>query len=180
MTEERTAGKMRRAILAVSILAIGILGIGTAAWLGGSGASTWGGLYAWYNPPVGFQSAALPVGFEDLVDRIKPTVVGVRARVEQADEEERPSSRGGPSNRSDVPMDGPGTLQPQITTTQGSGFFLSSDGTVGPGDIDLGSVPATMGNYNVPIPPGVDIDGVNFALVHCVPANFLFASAPLS
>ena len=59
-------------------------------------------------------------------------------------------------------------------------FFLSSDGTVGPGDIDLGSVPATMGNYNVPIPPGVDVDGVNFALVLCVPANFLFASAPLS
>jgi len=31
MTEKRTAGKMRRAILAGSILAIGILGIGTAA-----------------------------------------------------------------------------------------------------------------------------------------------------
>jgi hypothetical protein len=59
-------------------------------------------------------------------------------------------------------------------------FFLSGDATVGTGDIDLGTVPATMGNYNVPIPPGVDVDGVNFALVHCVPANFLFASAPLS
>jgi len=59
-------------------------------------------------------------------------------------------------------------------------FFLSGDATVGPGDIDLGTVPATMGNYNVPIPEGVDINSVNFALVHCVPANFLFASAPLS
>ena len=59
-------------------------------------------------------------------------------------------------------------------------FFLSADAIVGPGDIDLGTVPATMGNYNVPIPPGVDVDGANFALVHCVPANFLFASAPLS
>ncbi len=59
-------------------------------------------------------------------------------------------------------------------------FFLSGDATVGPGDIDLGTVPATKGNYNVPIPPGVDVDGVNFALVHCVPANFLFASASLS
>jgi serine protease Do len=129
MTEERTAGKMRRAIFAASILAIGILGIGTAAWLTGSHASTWRELYSWYNPAVGFRSAALPVGFEDLVDRIKPTVVGVRARVEQdADEEERPSGRGGPSNRSDVPMDGPGRSQPHIATTQGSGFFISSDG----------------------------------------------------
>ena len=59
-------------------------------------------------------------------------------------------------------------------------FFLSADSQVGPGDVDLGTVTATMGNYNVPIPPGVDVDGVNFALVHCVPANFLFASAPLS
>jgi serine protease Do len=135
MTEKRTAGKLRRVILAASILAIGILGIGTGAMLGGSGASTWRELYAWYNPVVGFQSAAVqvgfPVGFEDLVDRIKPTVVGVRARVEQdADEEERPSGRGGPSNRSDGPMDDPGTSQPRIATTQGSGFFMSSDGYI--------------------------------------------------
>jgi len=59
-------------------------------------------------------------------------------------------------------------------------FFLSGDTTVGPGDTDLGTVPATMGNYNVPIPEGVNINSVNFALVHCVPANFSFASAPLS
>jgi len=131
MTENRTAGKMRRAILAASILAIGILGIGTAAWLAGSRASTWRELYSWYNPAVGFHSAALPVGFEDLVDRVKPTVVGLRAKVEQdADEEELPPGRSAPSNRSDLPKGGPGMPQPQITTTQGSGFFISSDGYV--------------------------------------------------
>lgn len=59
-------------------------------------------------------------------------------------------------------------------------FFLPADAIVGPGDIDLGTVPATTGSYNVPIPEGTDISDVNFALVHCVPANFLFASAPLS
>ncbi len=92
MTEKRTVGKMRRAILAASILAIGITGIGTAAWLVGSSVSTWKELYSWYNPAVGFHSASLPVGFEDLVDRVKPTVVGVRAKVKQdADEEERES-----------------------------------------------------------------------------------------
>ncbi|KRQ97174.1 trypsin-like peptidase domain-containing protein [Bradyrhizobium valentinum] len=129
MAEKRTAGKMRRAILAASILVIGILGVGTAAWLDGLNASTWRELYSWYNPAVGFRSAALPVGFEDLVDRIKPTVVGVRAKVEQdEDQEEQPSGRGAPSNRSDVPMGGRGTSQPRIATTLGSGFFISSDG----------------------------------------------------
>ncbi|MEH2499719.1 serine protease Do [Bradyrhizobium sp. AZCC 1678] len=124
MAEKRTAGKMRRAILAASILSIGILGAGTAAWLGGS--SAWRELHSWYNPAVGFQSAALPVGFEDLVDRIKPTVVGVRAKVEQdADDEEPPSGRDAPSKRSDVPMGG---RQPRTATTLGSGFFISSDG----------------------------------------------------
>src|SRR5947208_6129285 len=129
MAEKRTAGKMRRAILATSILAIGILGVGTAAWLAGSRVSTWRELYSWYNPAVGFQSAALPVGFEDLVDRIKPTVVGVRAKVEQdADEEERPPARGALPNRSDLSKGGPGMPQPHLVTTQGSGFFISSDG----------------------------------------------------
>jgi len=129
MAEKRTAGKMRRAILATSILAIGILGVGTAAWLAGSRVSTWRELYSWYNPAVGFQSAALPVGFEDLVDRIKPTVVGVRAKVEQdADDEDRPSGRDAPSTRSDVPMGRRGTSQPRTATTLGSGFFISSDG----------------------------------------------------
>ena len=90
MTEKRTVGKKPRAIIAAAILATGIAGTGAAAWLVGSRVSTWNELYSWYNPAAGFHSAALPVGFEDLVDRIKPTVVGVRAKVEQdADEEER-------------------------------------------------------------------------------------------
>jgi serine protease Do len=131
MTEGRASGRMRRIIIAGFILAIGVLGIGTAAWLAGPRVSTLRQLYAWYNPAIGFQSAALPVGFEDLVDRIKPTVVGVRAKVEQdADEEERPSGSGAPSNRSDVPKSDPGTPRPHVVTTQGSGFFMSSDGYV--------------------------------------------------
>ena len=131
MTEKRPGGRTRRAVLAGSILAIGILGLGTAAWLAGSRVSTWRELYAWYNPAIGFQSAALPVGFEDLVDRIKPAVVGVRAKVEQdgdADQEEKLPGRGAPSDRSDLPKDGPGTPQRHSATTQGSGFFISSDG----------------------------------------------------
>jgi serine protease Do len=55
--------------------------------------------------------------------------VGVRAKVAQdADEEESPPGRREPSNRSDLPKGGPGMPQPNIATTQGSGFFISSDG----------------------------------------------------
>jgi serine protease Do len=126
MTEKPTAGKKPRALLAASIFAIGI---GTAAWLAGSRVSTWDELYSWYNPAVGFHSAALPVGFEDVVDRVKPTVVGVRAKVKQdADEEERPPGRGALPNRSDLPKGSSGMPQPHFVTSQGSGFFISSDG----------------------------------------------------
>ena len=59
-------------------------------------------------------------------------------------------------------------------------FLLSADGTVGPGDADLGPVPATTGSYHVAIPAGTDVSSVGFALVHCIPANFLFARAPLA
>src|SRR5437899_5180958 len=129
MTEKHTAGRMRRAILAATILSIGILGGGTAVWLVASGASTWRELYSWYNPAVGFHSAALPVGFEDLVERVKPTVVGVRAKVEQdADEDERPSGRGAPRNVSDLPKGGAATPQARWVTRQGRAFFLRWDG----------------------------------------------------
>jgi serine protease Do len=129
MTETHAGGRTRRAVLAGTILAIAILGIGTASRLAGPRAPAWRDLYTWYNPAAGFQSAALPMGFEDLVDRVKPTVVGVRAKVEQdADEEERPLG-GAPSNRSDLPKSAPGKPQPhKITTSEGSGFFISSDG----------------------------------------------------
>src|SRR5215216_4026648 len=131
MIEKHTAARMRRLILAATILSIGILGGGTTVWLAGSGALTWRELHAWYNPAVGFHSAALPVGFEDLVERVKPTVVGVRAKVEQdADDDERPPGRGAPSNRSDPPKGGAATPQSRIVTSQGSGFFISSDGYV--------------------------------------------------
>jgi serine protease Do len=130
MTDKRTADGMRHhAILTSAIFAIGILAIGTAVWLVPSRLAAWRELYSWYNPAVSLQSAALPVGFEDLVDRIKPTVIGVRAKIEQdAEEEERPPARGAPFNRSDSPNGGPATPQRHFATTQGSGFFISSDG----------------------------------------------------
>src|SRR5438067_6667356 len=129
MSDQLRATRTRRGILAAGLVVTGILGIAIAARLVTSPGSNWRELYSWYNPAVGFHSASLPVGFEDLVDRVKPTVVGVRAKVKQdADEEERPPSRGVLPNRSDLPKGGPGMPQPHVVTTQGSGFFISSDG----------------------------------------------------
>jgi hypothetical protein len=55
MAKENTAGRMRGPIFAIAILAVGVLGIGTGAWLAGSQVSTWRELHSWYNPAVGFQ-----------------------------------------------------------------------------------------------------------------------------
>ena len=56
MTEKHTAGRMRRAVLAATILSIGILGGGTAAWLAGSlavtGETTWRLLRLSSRPPL--------------------------------------------------------------------------------------------------------------------------------
>src|SRR5438309_8563329 len=128
MTDQRSGGRMRRALFAATILAVAILGARTAAWVAGPRVAAWRDLYNWYNPSIGFQSAALPVGFEDLVDRVKPSVVGVRAKVERdADEAEQPLG-GGVPNPSDLPKGTPGTQQRHGATNQGSGFFISPDG----------------------------------------------------
>lgn len=132
MSEKRTAATTSRSVVAAVIVAIGILGSGLAVWLIPSSGAIWSELYASYNPSIGFRSAALPVGFEDLVDRIKPTVVGVRARVEQ-DTGEEPgfTERGVTRNRLDLPQGTPGApSQNHAVTSQGSGFFISSDGYV--------------------------------------------------
>jgi serine protease Do len=126
MSEKRAGGGMLH-VIAGSVLVIGMVTIATAVWLTGSPVSTWRDLNASYNPAAGFQSTAVPVGFEDLVVRIKPTVIGVRAKVEQdAEEEDQLSTQAVPP--SDLPKGDTGTSQPRLATTQGSGFFISSDG----------------------------------------------------
>ena len=121
MSDQPNATRTRRGIVAAGLVAAGLLGIVVAASLATSGAN-WRELYGWYNPATGFRTAALPVGFEDLVDRIKPAVVGVRAKVEREDEEATAlPGRGMSPTRRDVP-------QRRTTTSQGSGFFISSDG----------------------------------------------------
>jgi serine protease Do len=70
------------------------------------------------------------VGFEDLVDRVKPTVVGVRARVEQDAEDEGSFGRGSLERFFGSPKDDSDAPHPRFATSQGSGFFISSDGYI--------------------------------------------------
>jgi hypothetical protein len=59
-------------------------------------------------------------------------------------------------------------------------FFLSTDAVYDGSDLGLGNVPATSGNYNVPIPEGTDVGSIEYAIVWCVPFGVLFGTARLA
>lgn len=126
MNHQPNTTRTRRVFFAAGAVATGVVAVAVAAWLAASPGANWSwrDLRGWYNPAVGFHSAALPVGFEDLVDRIKPAVVGVRAKVEQDDEDEEERARPGRG----ISPSGRVSPQRRITTSQGSGFFISPDG----------------------------------------------------
>jgi serine protease Do len=62
---------------------------------------------------------ARPVGFADVVDKVKPAVISVRVRIE--------AGRRG-KEISKLSKDSPGTRSRSVLTGQGSGFFISADG----------------------------------------------------
>src|ERR1700691_3983615 len=76
-----------------------------------------------------------PVGFADIVTKVKPAVISVRVRVERttsagSDEEVLPMPPGSPFDRFfrrfGMPENGEG--RHQLITGQGSGFFITGDG----------------------------------------------------
>jgi len=83
------------------------------------------------------ESAASPVGFADLVGKVKPAVISVRVRIEQSD---NVTGMGGGSNQIPPGMErffqqfGPSGMpngmpqDKQVVTGEGSGFFISPDG----------------------------------------------------
>ena len=83
-------------------------------------------------------SAPAPIGFADIIERVKPAVVGVRVKVEEfvsmgdAQQEELPFSPGSPLDRFfrqfGVPI--PDSPVPKSGTAVGSGFFISGDGYI--------------------------------------------------
>jgi serine protease Do len=78
-----------------------------------------------------------PVGFADIVERVKPAVVGVQVKIEGVTTSEEPQQEAPPSHRSPLdrffrhfgtPM--PDAPVPKSGFALGSGFFISSDGYV--------------------------------------------------
>jgi len=86
---------------------------------------------------VNAASDSAPVGFADIVERIKPAVVGVRVKVEIAkpsDETQRenPFSHEGPFDRffRQFGIPTPDSPAPRSAAALGSGFFISKDGYI--------------------------------------------------
>ena len=79
--------------------------------------------------------APAPVGFADIVARVKPAVVGVRVRVEEATRSDQGQSELHPDSPFDqflhqfgIPI--PNRPAPKSGTALGSGFFVTGDGCV--------------------------------------------------
>jgi serine protease Do len=82
-------------------------------------------------------SAPSPVGFADIIERVKPAVVGVRVQVEEVissgnTQQELPFPPGSPLDRFfrqfGIPI--PDSPVPRSETAVGSGFFISGDGYI--------------------------------------------------
>ena len=86
------------------------------------------------------QGTARPVGFADIVDKVKPSVISVRVKMDAGaqstglNEDDLPVPKGSPfefffKRFGEERPNAPGAQhRHQFTTGQGSGFFISSDG----------------------------------------------------
>lgn len=82
--------------------------------------------------------AQAPVGFADVVERVKPAVIGVKVKIDRGEQGERalPFPPGSPMERffrrfgapEDMPGMRGGPRRHNFVTGQGSGFFISADG----------------------------------------------------
>src|SRR5271170_7306890 len=76
--------------------------------------------------------APAPIGFADVIERVKPAVVGLRVKVADTspadDTQRRPSDA--PARKFGAPPPPPDKSVPDSNISLGSGFFLSGDGYV--------------------------------------------------
>jgi serine protease Do len=88
-------------------------------------------------PHASAQMRARPVGFADVVDKVKPAVMSVRVKIDAGKraKESSPFPKDSPLDRffrrfgePDAPDLGPSPRGRNIVTGQGSGFFISADG----------------------------------------------------
>jgi len=118
------SGRLRRiAILFVVIPAFVIAG----AWIAGSIVSAPGGgdVLVQLNPAVGKAPPPSHPGFEEVVDRVKPAVFGIRAKVIDQPPADDEGFLPGLGEQPNPPKD---QEVPRPTLSQGSGFFISPDG----------------------------------------------------
>ena len=138
-----------RALLSARRLALlaGVAGLGVSVLFAGSGFNPNSGL-GWLAPAAQAQGLQRPVGFADIVEKVKPAVVSVRVKVDGGPrttgfEGDLPFPKGSPMDRFfrqfGSPDEGnqgaPGNQGRQgapggrnMITGQGSGFFISADG----------------------------------------------------
>jgi serine protease Do len=131
----------RRSLLSArkfALMASVVAGLGVAAY--GLGAPNSGDIFttpahAQVNNEV--SKVAQPIGFADIVERVKPSVISVKVNIEEKqskDDEDSPFPPGSPMERFFRRFGGP-DMPPGLRglphghiTGQGSGFFISADG----------------------------------------------------
>ena len=127
-TKRKTLAARRLTLLgSVAGLAIAILAAGPGSHLNIPLAGT---------PAIAAEAAAQPAGFADLVAKVKPAVISVRVKINEAStgldqQKELPFPPGSPMEKffRQFGMPGNGQAQkPRIVTGEGSGFFISADG----------------------------------------------------
>ena len=117
-----------------SLRRLAALALGT--WLVAAGAGWLPGSRA-VAAAVDAANAPSPIGFADIIERVKPAVVGVRVKIEEAvspgdNQQEQPFPPGSPLDRFfrqfGVPI--PDIPAPKSGTGLASGFFISGDGYI--------------------------------------------------
>jgi len=120
-------------------LLAGVAGVGMSVFLAGAGFGPKAGLNALGSLAYA-QGLQRPVGFADIVEKVKPAVISVRVKMDGGPrimgfEGETPFPKGSPMDRFfrqfGSPEDGNPGAPPSgrnMVTGQGSGFFISADG----------------------------------------------------
>jgi len=121
----------------IALLATTIAGFGTAALVFAPGTplrSAFGTAAQAQNLSEKVQQLPQrPVGFADIVEKVKPAVISVRVKIDRpadsdSNDEDLPFPPGSPFERFFRPFGMPNTHGHEVITGQGSGFFISRDG----------------------------------------------------
>jgi len=129
---------LRRSLSArrLALLATTIAGIGAAAIVVAPNWNSFGtAAHAQNLSEKAQQITQKPIGFADIVEKVKPAVISVRVKMERPaashsdDEQEIPFPPGSPFERFFKRFGTPNAPSgPEVITGQGSGFFISADG----------------------------------------------------